>query len=168
MPQRLERSATNRVVAGVCGGLAEYLQIDATLVRAFFVISAVLTAGLLILVYIVLLVLMPLPGQRAPIDDMFGTSTPPPPAPSGGSGEGPTEDAGVATTPIARRREGAAPRDGAGTYRRRQTFAYIVIAIGVIFLLSNVGAFRLIQWSYVWPVVLIGVGALLLIGRGRQ
>ncbi|TMC03058.1 MAG: PspC domain-containing protein, partial [Chloroflexi bacterium] len=30
MSTRLERSTTNRVVAGVCGGIAEYLQVDAT------------------------------------------------------------------------------------------------------------------------------------------
>ena len=33
MSTRLERSTTNRVVAGVCGGIAEFLQVDATLVR---------------------------------------------------------------------------------------------------------------------------------------
>ena len=33
MPTRLERSTRNKVVAGVCGGIGEYLQVDPTLVR---------------------------------------------------------------------------------------------------------------------------------------
>src|SRR5206468_12376187 len=70
---RLERSTTNRVIGGVCGGIAEYLAVDATLVRVVFVVTAFLTAGLGILAYIVLLVLMPQPGQPAPF-----TSSPPP------------------------------------------------------------------------------------------
>ena len=63
---RLERSTTNRVVGGVCGGIAEYLAVDPTLVRVTFVIVTIITAGLGILGYILLLVLMPLPGQPAP------------------------------------------------------------------------------------------------------
>jgi phage shock protein C len=39
--RRLTRSATDRKIAGVCGGLAEYLGIDATLVRLVWVILAI-------------------------------------------------------------------------------------------------------------------------------
>src|SRR3979490_263887 len=66
MPTRLERSLTNKVVAGVCGGIADYLQVDATLVRVFFVVGTIVTGGLGLLGYVVLVVLMPLPGQAAP------------------------------------------------------------------------------------------------------
>ncbi|TMB94396.1 MAG: PspC domain-containing protein, partial [Chloroflexi bacterium] len=54
---RLERSVRNKVVGGVCGGIAEYLQIDPTLVRVFWVIATIMTAGLGFLAYIVLVVL---------------------------------------------------------------------------------------------------------------
>src|SRR5207247_420415 len=57
---RLERSGTNRVIAGVCGGLAEYLAIDATLVRVVFV-GLLFAGGIGLLLYIVLLILMPQP-----------------------------------------------------------------------------------------------------------
>ncbi len=46
MSTRLERSTANRVIGGVCGGIAEYLQVDVTLVRVFFVVATFLTAGL--------------------------------------------------------------------------------------------------------------------------
>ena len=41
MENRLVRSRTDRMVGGVCGGLARYLGVDATLVRLVFVLIAV-------------------------------------------------------------------------------------------------------------------------------
>lgn len=56
----LQRSRRHRVVAGVCGGIAEWLGWDPTLVRVLFVLVSVLSAGFPgILVYIALWVLMP-------------------------------------------------------------------------------------------------------------
>jgi phage shock protein PspC (stress-responsive transcriptional regulator) len=56
--RRLTRSDTDRLVGGVCGGLAEYLQVDATLVRlGFVVLSALGGAG--ILIYLALWLLVP-------------------------------------------------------------------------------------------------------------
>ena len=75
MPTRLERSTTNKAVAGVCGGIGEYLQVDPTLVRVFFVLGTIFTGGLGLLGYIVLVVLMPLPGQPAPFVKTAGVTT---------------------------------------------------------------------------------------------
>lgn len=60
-PKRgLQRSRRHRVIAGVCGGLAEWLGWDATLVRVLFVLVSVLSAAFPgILIYVVLWVLMP-------------------------------------------------------------------------------------------------------------
>src|SRR3954454_24085445 len=55
--QRLHRSANDCVVAGVCGGIAEYLSVDPSLVRLAFVIGTLWGVGLL--VYIVLAVVLP-------------------------------------------------------------------------------------------------------------
>ena len=41
----LRRSRTNRMVAGVIGGLAEYWSIDATLARVIFVIVSIVSAA---------------------------------------------------------------------------------------------------------------------------
>jgi phage shock protein C len=47
--RKLYRSQNNRMVAGVCGGLAEYFNIDVTLIRVVFVVLAVFGAtGLLL------------------------------------------------------------------------------------------------------------------------
>lgn len=58
MQPRLTRSATESMVAGVCGGLADYFNIDPVIVRLIFVLVT-LTSGLGLPVYIVLWILMP-------------------------------------------------------------------------------------------------------------
>src|SRR3979490_1152449 len=98
MPTRLERSLTNKVVAGVCGGIAEYLQVDATLVRVFFVVGTIVTGGLGLLGYVVLVVLMPLPGQPAPFVTPSGVTTSTVEAPASGD---PAASAPVAAAPVA-------------------------------------------------------------------
>jgi phage shock protein C len=54
----LYRSRTNRQLAGVCGGLAEYFNIDATLIRVLFVVLAVL-GGSGLVIYLVLWIIVP-------------------------------------------------------------------------------------------------------------
>jgi len=56
-PKRLLRSNVNRVIAGVCGGVAEYFVIDPVLVRILFVLTAIFGAGFI--VYLVLWIMMP-------------------------------------------------------------------------------------------------------------
>lgn len=60
-PKRpLRKSRTNRVIAGVVGGLADYLGMDPTLARVLYVLISVFSAAFPgILVYIILLVVMP-------------------------------------------------------------------------------------------------------------
>ena len=42
MQKRLHRSRTEKMIAGVCGGIAEYLDVDPTLVRVFWVLITLL------------------------------------------------------------------------------------------------------------------------------
>lgn len=53
MQVRLSRSSSERMVAGVCGGLAEYFNIDPVIVRLIFVLVT-LTSGLGLLIYLLL------------------------------------------------------------------------------------------------------------------
>ncbi len=56
----LRRSRRNRMIAGVCGGLAEWLGWDPTIVRALYVVVSVLSAAFPgILVYLLLWIIMP-------------------------------------------------------------------------------------------------------------
>ncbi|GET21551.1 MULTISPECIES: PspC domain-containing protein [Prolixibacter] len=59
-PKRLIRSRTDRMIAGVCGGLALYFDLDVSLIRILFVILTLFTAGFPgILVYIIMWIVVP-------------------------------------------------------------------------------------------------------------
>jgi phage shock protein C len=58
-PKRLVRSRDDRWVAGVCGGVATYLGVDANLVRLVVVLGTILGFGSLAVAYIVAWILMP-------------------------------------------------------------------------------------------------------------
>ncbi len=60
--KRLMRSMDDRMIAGVAGGLADYLDVDVTLVRLAFVILA-LAGGPGLLIYLVLWFVMPEPAM---------------------------------------------------------------------------------------------------------
>jgi phage shock protein C len=62
----LRRSRTNRQIAGVVGGLAEYFGVDATLLRVVYVVGSILSAAFPgVLVYILLWVIVPEAEDRA-------------------------------------------------------------------------------------------------------
>ncbi|NIW48273.1 MAG: PspC domain-containing protein [Gammaproteobacteria bacterium] len=56
--KRLYRSRSERMIAGVCGGIGEYFNIDPTLVRLLFV-AFTLAGGSGVLAYIIFLVVVP-------------------------------------------------------------------------------------------------------------
>ena len=57
--KKLLRS-NNRIIAGVCGGLADYFDIDATLMRVIVVLAAVFTGFFPIIVaYVILILVIP-------------------------------------------------------------------------------------------------------------
>ena len=68
--KKLTRSANNKMLAGVCGGLAEYFGVDATLVRIIYAVLAFFTTGFPgLLLYIILMLIMPVK-QDADIEDV--------------------------------------------------------------------------------------------------
>ena len=64
MSRRLYKSNSNRLLAGVCGGIANYFDIDATLVRLGWVVFCAL-GGSGILAYIIAAIIIP----SRPLDD---------------------------------------------------------------------------------------------------
>ena len=59
MTKRLYRSRTNKMIAGVCGGLGDFFELDPTLIRLAAVVL-VLAAGAGILAYIVAWIIVPM------------------------------------------------------------------------------------------------------------
>ena len=60
MDKKLCLSRTNKVFAGVCGGIAEYFKVDATLVRVVWVLLSLATMMAMVVLYIICWALMPL------------------------------------------------------------------------------------------------------------
>jgi phage shock protein C len=56
--KKLYRSTVDRQLGGVCGGLAEYFNIDATLMRVLFLLGLLL-AGNTFIIYLILWVVIP-------------------------------------------------------------------------------------------------------------
>jgi phage shock protein C len=83
--KRLYRSPKNSIIAGVCGGLSEYFNVEPVLIRGLFVV-AILAGGGGVLVYVVLWIITPLEtnvfsnpgnnstsGSEEPIDEKINT-----------------------------------------------------------------------------------------------
>ena len=64
MEKRLVRNVQDKKIAGVCAGLADYLDMDQTLVRALWILFTLL-GGSGVLAYIILWVIMPEVGTEA-------------------------------------------------------------------------------------------------------
>jgi phage shock protein PspC (stress-responsive transcriptional regulator) len=56
--KKLVRSADKKI-AGVCGGLAEYFGMDASIVRIIYLLATIFTAFAGVLIYIILMLVMP-------------------------------------------------------------------------------------------------------------
>jgi phage shock protein C len=149
--KKLYRSRHDRILAGVCGGLAEYFQIDPVLVRLVFAVLA-LGGGTGILLYIILAVIIPLePGE-------------------GVSGikkeklEGLAREVQSRVKELAHEIKESIPekkeaseekrRDGRG----RNILGLIIVAFGLILLIENIIPVRIFRADIFWPIVVVAVG----------
>jgi len=57
--RRFQRSRSNKMIAGICGGLAEYFSIDPTIVRVLVVVSCFITGGAIFLAYLIGWIVIP-------------------------------------------------------------------------------------------------------------
>lgn len=166
MAKRLYRSRTERIIAGVCGGLASYFSIDPVLMRVIFVVLA-LASGIGIIAYIVLWIIAPVEGSTATkTDQIIKENIKDAGDTAAGIGERISEAVrpGQKAEPGA---EGAPPvQEARPADRGRYAAGLILIAIGVIALLATLNLFW--WWGRLWPIVLITIGLLLIVGMGRR
>ena len=123
---------------GVAGGLAEYLELDAVLVRVAIVVLC-FAGGLGIIAYIALALVMP-------------------EAPEGNS-ETSSEETPDVSSPTGL---------SSSTQRNRTIIGGILIAIGVIFLFQQLDFFGWLRWDLLWPLIIIGIGLSLVWNRVRR
>jgi phage shock protein C len=145
MANRLTRSESNRIIAGVCGGLGAYLGIDPVIVRIAFLVL-LFASGIGFPLYIVLAILMPNESQG---DINLNT---------GKSVERNIEDLGENITKSFSQLE----ESGNGPL----IIAGLLIVAGIYFLLGNLGI--TISLGFLAPVILIGVGVWLVARSNRS
>lgn len=142
--RRLFRSETDKMVGGVCGGLAEYFDIDAAVVRLIFALT-VLFGGSGLLLYLILWLVIPSKSQAGADSARVMNEN--------------AEEIKTTTTNSLRQMKG---RDGAGN---RNLGAYLLIGVGLLFLLSNSGAFGWVNAGELWPLLLVLLGLLMIFRR---
>lgn len=174
---RLYRSTSDGMIGGVAAGIGSYFKIDPTLVRAGFLVLMLLTSGAFLFVYLAMWLLIPTAASTATdanqviqenLNDMGARVrgfTRPNSGSAGASAQangGATPNGGQAAAP-----QGQAQLPQAGSTARHGANPTILIAIGAFFLLANLGFFRGFHWGIWWPLLLIGLGAILLTRRER-
>ncbi len=162
MDRRLYRSRSDRVLLGVCGGLANYFDMDPVLVRIIFVLL-IFAHGLGILAYIVMAVLVPLEGSKgAPPRDTIRENVEEMKQSATELGDEIRSSFGKENRP-----EGESQlvvRD----HRRRSILGIVLVVVGVFLLLGSLNLFSWFRWAHLWPVILVIVGLIIIFGARRR
>jgi len=136
---RLYRDEQYKKVGGVCAGLAEYFNVDVSLVRVLFVLAAVLGGGG-VLGYFILWVVVPAKPLVSPSDEFFNS----------------TQSPQYQAQPVT----GVKRKDHTGRY----IGGIILIFLGVYIMLEQYDLIPEIRLRVVAPVVLIIIGLVLMFG----
>jgi len=142
---RLMKSDDDRMISGVCGGIAAYLGVDSVIVRLAFILLA-LASGVGFLLYIILMIIMP---RENNLND----------APSDVAQENIGQignDVSSGFKRVRQHRQGPAIAAG------------LLILLGVYLLLSNFGLLSWLSGGVFWSLLLIGAGIYLIARRRRD
>ena len=149
MNRRLYRSRTDTILGGAAAGLASYLNTDPALVRVAWAILVPLTGGAALIAYIVAWVVVPEePVGAAPFPGAEATDPV--------TGETIAPVAAATTEPVSR------PSDGRGG----MVVGIGLVLVGLWFLLREYVPD--IDWSLIWPLIVVGVGAVILVTSMRR
>ena len=160
MEKRLYRSRTDRMLCGVCGGLAKYFDIDPVIVRIIAVLL-VLANGVGILAYIILAIVVPLESsQITEPRDVIKENV-----------EEIKETASRISDEIRStfvKEEDTSEKTTDARRRSSNIFGIILIAIGSLFLLASFNLLWWLRWQYIWPLMPIAIGLLIIFAARRK
>jgi len=154
LAKKLYRSRKNRVIAGVCGGLGEYFNIDPVLIRLLWVL-ATLIYGAGIFAYILAWIIIP--EQK---ESPYIPKEKPNEALNGDKEPLPEEAMEEAIT------DAAASPDSSDSAESRKVGGIILIVIGAFFLLREIWPFFPLR--QLWPLLLIILGLFLIFDFGSK
>ncbi|MCK9302242.1 MAG: PspC domain-containing protein [Bacteroidales bacterium] len=146
--KKLQRSRNNRVIAGVCGGLGEYFDIDPVIFRLIFAILFFAAGGGL-LVYIILWIILPENKIAYNINK--------------DEDKKPNYDRAASETPF---EESSNTNVNEEDNKKKNTNGALIIGVafillGGMFLMQNLwGFFRIEDW---WPLLLVAAGVVFMI-----
>jgi phage shock protein PspC (stress-responsive transcriptional regulator) len=154
MNKRLYRSRTDTVIGGVAAGLATYLNADPALIRIAWAILVVVTSGAGLVVYIVCWIVIPEEPETPVVTAAPATE--------------PTTDpvTGEIIEPAATPIPAVTAPDSGSSARAGMLVGIGLVAIGAWFLLREY--LPDINWGLLWPLVLVGIGALILVTSMRR
>ncbi len=163
MEKRLYRSQNDRMVWGVCGGLAKYFDMDPTIIRIIFVLL-IFANGLGLLAYIIMAIAVPLEGSKATapkeaikenVEELKSTAS---------------ELGREIRSTFTDTEEETKPEAASETHhRRRNILGIILIVAGVLFLMGSLNLFSWLHWGYLWPLALVAVGLIIIFSaRSRR
>lgn len=142
--KRLTRSTTDRVFGGVCGGLAEYLQVDPTIVRIIFVLVGV-WQGWGVLVYFLLWWVIP---ENKPAT----------------GGDDRVQQVGSEMRQAAQR-VAEQVRGNDGSTRGAMIVGGILVVIGLMALGKEFLPWKIFSWDFFWPLAIVAFGVALMFKR---
>lgn len=163
MNRRLYRSRRDSILGGVAGGVADYFDMDPSIVRVVWAVLALVTGGIFLVLYVVMWIIVPEGPSAATVARAAATEGPPLPVEPGSelqvadapASELPPTD--WETTQQGLRRGGS---NGA------VIFGVILIGLGVWFLIDQY--VPAINSDLLWPVALVVLGAILLVVALRR
>jgi len=159
MEKRLYRSQSDRMIWGVCGGLAKYFDMDPTIVRIIAVLT-VFISGAGIIAYIILAIVIPLENSKSaePRDTIKEN----------------VEEIKETTSELGREIRSTltgktdAEEETEIRHRRRNIFGIIIVVIGVLLLLGSLDVFWWMRWTYLWPLIIIAIGLIIVFSNRRK
>jgi len=147
--KKLYRSCKNRVLAGVCGGLGEYFDIDPIIMRIAFVLLS-LGHGFGLLIYIILVIIIPKNPNCNDQDGKIGVDT----AKIKEAAKDLGEQARTVVEDLKKDKKWLA--DG------KNIIGILLIIVGFIILVNQLFPLPWIRWDLLWPIALILIGAYLI------
>ncbi len=162
MNKRLYRSRTNRMILGVCNGLAEYFNIDPTIVRLIAVLALFIGFFPAVIAYIILAIVVPLEGSTAKQPEETVREN--------------VQEMKQSAAEIGKEiqstfnKEATKESSAADSYHRSVSILGIgIIAIGIICLIVTFGGWwAWLRWEFIPPVILIIIGLLIIFVRRRK
>jgi phage shock protein C len=153
MENKLYRSRIDLMIGGVCGGLGEYLHIDSTLVRIFFILLSFGGGGIGVMVYLLLWIIVPREDQKrdASLPDTVRSGS-----------EEIAERARSVGDDLRRMVRNPNPQAGL-------LIGGSLLVLGIVFLLQNLELpwLHWLDYDVIWPILLILAGIALLVRHGR-